>query len=48
MSALFAIEPLRNMCQSNDPHVRAQARSVIKAATILAQINPAGTYELQK
>jgi len=48
MSALFAIEPLRNMCQSKDPHVRAQARSVIKTATILAQINPAGTYELQK
>jgi hypothetical protein len=48
MSALFAIEPLRDMCQSKDPHLRAQARSVIKTATILAQINPTGTYELQK
>jgi hypothetical protein len=48
ISALFAIEPLREMFESKDARQRAEASSILKNATILAQISQGAAYESQK
>ena len=44
-SAVYALQPLREMMQSHDPKKRAKVRVIIKNATILAHIDPGGPYQ---
>ncbi len=43
--AMHSIEPLRQMISSDNPKERAQARSILKNASILAHIDPGSSYQ---
>ena len=46
-SAMYVIEPLRQMVSSSNPRERSKARSILKSAMILSQIAPGISYHKQ-